>query len=154
VKPAYRIERLSKVYGSGETAVYALRAIDVEVSQGAMVVLLGPSGSGKSTFLNILGGLDQASWGHVLFGNADLTQFDEGALTEYRRRSGGFVFQFYNLIPALTGCENIALITEIAEAPMNPDSAAVVAGLQANDTVVLHPGDKVTEGARIVERTD
>ena len=131
MKPAYRIEQLSKVYGAGETAVHALRAIDVEVAQGAMVVLLGPSGSGKSTFLNILGGLDQASSGHVWFGDADLTQFDEGALTEYRRRSVGFVFQFYNLIPALTARENVALITEIAEAPMDPAEALAMVGLEA-----------------------
>ena len=131
VKTAYRIEQLSKVYGAGETAVHALRTVDLEIAQGAMIVLLGPSGSGKSTFLNILGGLDRASSGHVWFGDDDLTSYDDDALTEYRRRSVGFVFQFYNLIPALTARENVALITEISAAPMDPAEALALVGLEA-----------------------
>jgi putative ABC transport system ATP-binding protein len=127
----YRIENLSKRYGDGENAVHALRGVTLTVERGAMIVLLGPSGSGKSTFLNIVGGLDRASDGHVWFRDTDLAACDEGALTEYRRHSVGFVFQFYNLIPSLTARENVALITEIAADPMDPADALALVGLDA-----------------------
>jgi putative ABC transport system ATP-binding protein len=86
-------------------------------------VLLGPSGSGKSTLLNIIGGLDIPTSGHVLYRDTDLTRADETALTTYRRKHVGFVFQFYNLIPSLTAEENVALVTEISDAPMQPGEA-------------------------------
>lgn len=125
----YRIEGLTKVYGEGPTAVHALRGVDLEVDRGRLIVLLGPSGSGKSTLLNILGGLDSASDGHVWFEGADLTMCDEDALTEYRRRSVGFIFQFYNLIASLTARENVSLITEICEDPMDAAEALALVGL-------------------------
>ncbi|MGE3864984.1 MAG: ABC transporter ATP-binding protein [Burkholderiaceae bacterium] len=127
----FRAEGLTKVYGSGAGAVHALRGVDLEVRRGEMLVLLGPSGSGKSTLLNILGGLDRASGGHAWFHDLDLTACDDDALTEYRRRSVGFVFQFYNLIASLTARENVSLITEIAERPMEPAEALTLVGLQA-----------------------
>ena len=96
-----------------------------------MLVLLGASGSGKSTLLNILGGLDRASDGHAWFYDRDLTQCDDDELTEYRRASVGFVFQFYNLIASLTARENVSLITEIAEDPMDPAEALALVGLEA-----------------------
>ena len=126
----YRVEQLAKVYGEGDAAVHALRGVDLEVHEGAMIVLLGPSGSGKSTFLNILGGLDHASSGHVWFEGEDLVACDDRRLTSYRRRSVGFVFQFYNLIPSLTARENVALITEIAENPIAPEEALRLVGLE------------------------
>jgi putative ABC transport system ATP-binding protein len=129
--PLYRIMGLTKVYGEGPTAVHALRGVDLEVDRGRMIVLLGPSGSGKSTLLNILGGLDSASDGHVWFDGADLTSCDEDALTEYRRRSVGFIFQFYNLIASLTARENVSLITEICEEPMDAAEALALVGLDA-----------------------
>jgi putative ABC transport system ATP-binding protein len=129
--PLYRIEGLTKVYGEGETAIAALRGVDLEVPTSAMVVLLGPSGSGKSTFLNILGGLDRATEGHVHFEELQLTELDDDALTEYRRAHVGFVFQFYNLVASLTARENVALITEIAEDPMDPAEALALVGLEA-----------------------
>jgi putative ABC transport system ATP-binding protein len=110
--------------------VHALRGVTLNVTKGAMIVLLGPSGSGKSTFLNIVGGLDRASSGHVWFHGQDLTSFDDDALTEFRRASIGFVFQFYNLIPALTARENVGLITEIAGDPMLPEAALALVGLK------------------------
>jgi putative ABC transport system ATP-binding protein len=122
---------LTKVYTSGEVQVHALRGLDVDVSAGEVVVLLGPSGSGKSTLLNIMGGLDHATSGHLFFKDLELTGLNDRDLTAYRRRHVGFVFQFYNLIPSLTAFENVALVTEIAENPMRPDEALALVGLEA-----------------------
>ncbi|HEX6961014.1 MAG TPA: ABC transporter ATP-binding protein [Lacipirellula sp.] len=114
---------VTKVYHMGEVDVQALRGVDLELYAGEFIVLLGPSGSGKSTLLNILGGLDVPTSGTVYFRDQQLTQFDDAALTRYRRENVGFVFQFYNLIPSLTARENVALITEIARNPMDPAKA-------------------------------
>ena len=127
----YRVEGLTKIYGEGDNAVHALRGVDLTAAAGAMIVLLGPSGSGKSTLLNILGGLDHATSGHAWFHDRDVTQFDDDSLTEYRRRSVGFVFQFYNLVASLTARENVSLITEISENPMDPAEALALVGLEA-----------------------
>jgi putative ABC transport system ATP-binding protein len=126
----YRLLGLTKVYGSGSSAVHALRGVDLDVREGRMIVLLGPSGSGKSTFLNIVGGLDRASGGAAWFFDLDLIACDDDALTEYRRRSVGFVFQFYNLIASLNARENVSLITEISEDPMDPADALALVGLE------------------------
>ena len=114
---------LTKVYRSGEVEVHALRGVDLDLHEGELVVMLGPSGSGKSTLLNILGGLDVPSAGTVHFHDQDLTAARDAELTRYRRDHVGFVFQFYNLIPSLTAEENVALVTEIAAAPMDPAAA-------------------------------
>jgi putative ABC transport system ATP-binding protein len=90
---------------------------------------LGPSGSGKSTLLNILGGLDVPSSGRVFFGKDELTDAGDDALTRFRRKNVGFVFQFYNLIPSLTARENVALVTEIADDPLDPEEALGLVGL-------------------------
>ena len=92
-------------------------------------MLLGASGSGKSTLLNNLGGLDVPSTGSLTYQGRDLAGADEDALTEFRRHSVGFVFQFYNLIPSLTGRENVALITDIARDPMPPEEALALVDL-------------------------
>jgi putative ABC transport system ATP-binding protein len=126
----YRVERLWKTYGSGPAAVHALRGVDLEVTEGEMLVLLGPSGSGKSTFLNILGGLDRATSGHAHFYDTQLTDLSDDDLTEYRRESVGFVFQFYNLIASLTARENVSLITQISKDPMEPAEALALVGLE------------------------
>ena len=127
--PVFRIRQLSKTYGEGALAVRALRDVDLDISAGEFIVLLGASGSGKSTLLNILGGLDTASGGQVLFGAEDLSTAGEAALTAYRRRHVGFVFQFYNLIPSLTVYENVALVTDIASDPMPVAQAVAMVGL-------------------------
>ena len=106
-----------------EIEVRALRDVDLDVGAGEFIVLLGPSGSGKSTLLNILGGLDVPSAGEVRFRDQDLSAASEAELTAFRRRHVGFVFQFYNLIPSLTAVENVALVTDISERPMNPGDA-------------------------------
>jgi putative ABC transport system ATP-binding protein len=120
---------LTKIYTSGEVQIPALRGVNLEVAAGEVVVLLGPSGSGKSTLLNIMGGLDHATSGRLFFKDLELTALDDSALTGYRRRHVGFVFQFYNLIPSLTARENVGLVTEISERPMKPDEALQLVGL-------------------------
>ena len=128
-EPVFAARGVSKVYRMGDVAVYALRDVDLDLYRGEFVVLLGPSGSGKSTLLNILGGLDVPSSGSVRFLDHDLTVDDEEHLTRYRREHVGFVFQFYNLIPSLTARENVALVTEIARDPLQPDDALRMVGL-------------------------
>lgn len=128
--PVFEVEGLSKVYTMGEVEVKALREVDLRLSEGRFVVLLGPSGSGKSTLLNLLGGLDVPTAGRILYRGDDLTQGDDTALTRYRRDHVGFVFQFYNLIPSLTARENVALVTEIADDPMTPEEALATVGLR------------------------
>jgi putative ABC transport system ATP-binding protein len=114
----------------GEVEVHALRGVDLSLQKGEFVVLLGPSGSGKSTLLNILGGLDVPTSGTVIYADHDLTAADDRDLTRYRRDHVGFVFQFYNLIPSLTARENVALVTDIAAAPMPADEALGLVGLE------------------------
>lgn len=126
----YSVRGLTKIYGEGATAVSALRGVDLDLPKSAMVVLLGASGSGKSTFLNIIGGLDEATAGTVTFEDQELTALGPSALTEYRRNAVSFVFQFYNLVASLTARENVALITEIAEDPMAPEDALHMVGLE------------------------
>ena len=120
---------LTKIYRTGEVEVHALRGADLDLYEGELVVILGPSGSGKSTLLNIIGGLDTATSGTVRFRDHQLTGADESALTRYRRDHVGFVFQFYNLIPSLTAEENVALVTEIAQRPLEPSEALGIVGL-------------------------
>ena len=129
--PLFQIRDLAKVYRRGDIEVHALRAMDLDIHEGEFVVLLGPSGSGKSTLLNIMGGLDQPSGGSVKYRDTDLATAGEAALTDYRRRHVGFVFQFYNLIPSLTALENVSLVTEIADAPMLPAEALGLVQLSA-----------------------
>jgi putative ABC transport system ATP-binding protein len=127
--PVFRAKAITKTYGDGETAVHALKSVDLQISRGEFIVLLGPSGSGKSTLLNILGGLDVPSSGLLHFADHQLSGASEAELTRYRREHVGFVFQFYNLIPSLTVRENIALVTDIATDPMPVDEAIAMVGL-------------------------
>jgi len=126
----FRMRGVTKVYRVGENVVHALRGVDLELHDGELLVLLGASGSGKSTLLNIMGGLDLATEGSVRYRELELCGADDSALTEFRRRNVGFVFQFYNLIPSLTARENVAIVTEIAEHPMSPDDALARVGLE------------------------
>jgi putative ABC transport system ATP-binding protein len=122
---------LWKVYGEGDAEVRALRGVDLDLFAGEFVVLLGASGSGKSTLLNILGGLDTPTSGTVRYRDHDLTEANDDGLTRYRREHVGFVFQFYNLIPSLTAKENVALVTELADDPLDPEEALALVGLGA-----------------------
>lgn len=128
-KHAFKTSGITKVYGEGEAAVHALRGVDLELPAGELVVLLGASGSGKSTLLNILGGLDTATNGTAHFFDDELTGMNDRQLTLYRRHHVGFVFQFYNLMPSLTAQENVELVTEIADDPLDPEEALALVGL-------------------------
>lgn len=125
----FTARNLAKTYQSGTLAVAALQAVNLEISAGAFIVLLGPSGSGKSTLLNILGGLDSPSSGDIYFQDQALTHATEAELTRYRRNSIGFVFQFYNLIPNLTAVENVELGSSVAPNPMSATEALALLGL-------------------------
>jgi len=127
--PVFDARDITKVYDMGEVQVHALRGVDVQLAESEFVVLLGPSGSGKSTLLNILGGLDTPTSGKVFYRGGELTEATERELTRYRRHHVGFVFQFYNLIPSLTAKENVALVTEIAPDPMDPEEALEIVDL-------------------------
>ena len=125
----FHVHKISKVYRLGDVEVHALRGVDVDLFSGEFVVLLGPSGSGKSTLLNILGGLDVPTSGEVFYRDHTLTAAGDAELTRFRREHVGYVFQFYNLIPSLTALENVALVTEIATAPLDPAEALLLVGL-------------------------
>ncbi len=127
--PLFRGRGLKKVYPSGEMEVRALDGVDLDLYRGELVVLLGASGSGKSTLLNHLGGLDVPTEGELTYQELDLAGADDETLTEFRRNSVGFVFQFYNLIPSLTARENVSLITEISSDPMTPEEALALVEL-------------------------
>jgi putative ABC transport system ATP-binding protein len=125
----FHVHDVSKIYLMGEVQVNALRSVTLDLYAGELVVLLGPSGSGKSTLLNILGGLDVPTSGEVHYLDHNLTEAGESGLTRFRREHVGFVFQFYNLIPSLTALENVALVTEIADHPLDPKEALLMVDL-------------------------
>ena len=104
-----RATTLEKRFQMGDTVVHALRGVDIAVTRGEIVAILGASGSGKSTLLGILGGLDAPSAGRVEIAGVDITKMSENELAEIRNKKIGFVFQFFNLIPTLTALENVEL---------------------------------------------
>jgi putative ABC transport system ATP-binding protein len=114
VTPAARATALTKVYGSGETRVTALDAVDVEIETGRFTAIMGPSGSGKSTLMHCLAGLDSITGGRVWIGDTELSALSDKKLTQLRRDAVGFVFQAFNLVPTLSALENITLPLDIA----------------------------------------
>ena len=116
-EPAISLRGLHKTYGTGEVAVQALRGIDLRIWPEEFVVLLGPSGSGKTTLLNLIGGIEPAGEGAIEVFGEDVSALDEEGRTGFRRRTVGFVFQFFNLIPTLTALENVELIAELGDGP-------------------------------------
>jgi len=119
-----------KIYRMGEVDVPVLCGIDLEIRKGELTVVCGASGSGKSTLLNMIGGIDRPTRGEIWFDDKDLAQLTDKALTEYRRKSVGFVFQFYNLVPTLTAKENVQVSTEIADDAMDPADALKLVDLE------------------------
>lgn len=116
------LKNAKKIYGEGESIVKALDDAEITVESGEIICVLGPSGSGKSTMLNIIGGLDTLDEGTLKIDGVDISHFSQQQLANYRRKDIGFIFQFYNLIPDLTARENVEVVADIAENPMNIDS--------------------------------
>jgi putative ABC transport system ATP-binding protein len=111
--PVLELDDVTRVHGSGTTAVHALRGVSLTVAEGELVAVMGPSGSGKSTLLNVAGGLDTVTSGAVRVEGVDLASLSRAGLAAVRRRSAGYVFQDLNLIPTLTAAENVALPLEL-----------------------------------------
>ncbi|WP_171170761.1 ABC transporter ATP-binding protein [Streptomyces sp. I05A-00742] len=112
--PAVELRAVRRGYGRGESAVEALRGIDLALSRGSFTAVMGPSGSGKSTFLQCAAGLDRPSSGQVLLGGEEITRLSEDRLTRLRRSRVGFVFQSFNLLPSLTVQQNVLLPQRLA----------------------------------------
>ena len=123
------LNQIKKSFGSGENLVQVLKGIDLAVEKGEFCVLLGPSGSGKSTLLNILGGIDRADSGDILIDGERMADMNEKALTLYRRRHLGYIFQMYNLIPNLTVRENIEVGAYLSRRPLDVDELLHLLGL-------------------------
>lgn len=119
-----------KKYGKDNSLVYALNSANLEIEESEICVILGPSGSGKSTLLNVLGGLDSLDSGSVVIDGKEITGLNARQLTEYRRSDVGFVFQFYNLIPDLTVKENIEVVSDISEDPLDVEEILKALGME------------------------
>ncbi len=118
-----------KTYGT-TVQTHALQSVSLEIEKGEFIVILGPSGSGKTTLLNLLGGLDQASRGEVHVGHVDLTQIKARQLSQYRRETVGFIFQFFNLLPSLTARENIEFASDLHRGSRSVDQTLKAVGLE------------------------
>ncbi len=125
-----QVSNLCKEYKTGEVKFKALINASFSMEKGEISVILGPSGSGKSTLMNIIGGIDRADGGTALIEDADITVLNDKELTEYRRDSVGFVFQFYNLIPNLTVVENIEVSANISKNPMDIEHILDAVGMK------------------------
>jgi putative ABC transport system ATP-binding protein len=137
---AVRTKDLTKTYGAGETAVYALREVNIEIPKGEFVVMLGASGSGKTTFLNQVGALETPTSGSVEADGRDLAGFSDDEQTDYRLNSVGFIFQFYNLVPTLTALENVELIAELIGTNAMDRSRKVLEDVGLGDRLDSFPG--------------
>jgi len=128
------MENIVKKYGSGENTLYALNHASLSLEKGEFCVILGPSGSGKSTLLNILGGLDSADEGRLKVGGEELSSMSKKSLAKYRREKVGIVFQTYNLIGELTVRENVSVVSDISEDPLDTEGLLDELGLQKHKT--------------------
>ena len=124
-----QLNQIKKSFGKGDNRIEVLKGIDLSVEKGEFCVLLGPSGSGKSTLLNILGGIDRADSGDILIGAERMADMNEKALTLYRRRHLGYIFQMYNLIPNLTVRENIEVGAYLSRHALDVDELLHILGL-------------------------
>lgn len=123
------IKNIKKHFGEGESRVEVLKGIDIEIEKGEFCVLLGPSGSGKSTLLNIIGGIDAADEGYISINGEKTADMNEKALTLYRRKHLGYIFQMYNLIPNLNIKENIEVGAYLSDNPLDFDDLLKTLGL-------------------------
>lgn len=123
-------QNITKEYNTGGNAIFALKDASFSVEKGELAIILGASGAGKTTALNILGGMDTATSGHVMVDGSDITTYGKKQLTQYRRTDIGFVFQFYNLVPNLTALENVELASQICNDSLNAEQTLVKVGLE------------------------
>ena len=139
MKTLIKVNSVSKEYKMGTQTVKAANNLDFTIEQGELVVILGPSGSGKSTLLNLLGGLDKPTNGEIIIDDENLTAFSDKELTRYRAKEIGFIFQFYNLIPNLTACENIEVLNDIVDE--NIDGKAILTQVGLSKHVNKFPSE-------------
>lgn len=123
------LEKVSKIYKTGEIEYRALDKINLEINQGEFVVILGPSGAGKSTLLNLLGGMDRPTSGKIIVNQVDISKFTDRQLTKFRAEQIGFVFQSYNILPSLTVEENVSIMRDIIKLKQNPIEVLKSVGL-------------------------
>lgn len=124
------VKDLVKKYKSGDIEVTAIDNISFEIEKGEIVVIVGASGAGKTTLLNLLGGMDNLTYGRIVIDGKDISNYNEKQLTEYRRNDIGFVFQFYNLVQNLNALENVELATQICTNTLNPEFVLEQVGLR------------------------
>lgn len=124
------LKDVTRIYTSGEHETRALDGVNLTLEEGKFVVILGPSGAGKSTLLNLLGGLDSPTSGTIKVNGRDISTLNNNELAEYRAKTVGFVFQFYNLIPTLTVHENVALVKEISPEALSAKKIIAEVGLE------------------------
>lgn len=136
-KSFIEIKGLSKIYQSGSECIKAVDNVDLKISKGEIVTILGPSGSGKSTLVNIIGGIDSSDGGKVFVDGEEITSLKSKDLTNYRRNSIGFVFQFYNLISNLTVYENVEVVADICKNPLSIDE--ILQNLGISDLAKRYP---------------
>lgn len=122
-------QNVKKIYRSGEVETVALHDASFSIERGEICVIVGPSGAGKTTLLNILGGMDSLTGGRISLDGEEISGYDARRLTELRRFSVGFVFQFYNLVPNLTALENVELAAQICRHPLDPAETLAAVGL-------------------------
>ncbi|NLE24895.1 MAG: ABC transporter ATP-binding protein [Clostridiaceae bacterium] len=141
--PILQMNGVKKIYRRGVTEVQALRGIDMDIEEGDFLAIVGPSGSGKSTLLNIIGCLDSASTGSVLYNGTQLSNRSEKELSEYRKKNIGFIFQSYNLIPVLNVRENVELPLvidkKLSKQEMALKSLKVIESVGLKDMVDRYP---------------
>ena len=137
--PLIALDAVSKHYTLGGETVHALQGVTLDIPPGEFVVVEGPSGSGKTTLLNLIGGLEPADTGRIVIDSQDIAAADDAALTRYRRRQVGLIFQFFNLIPTLTALENVRFAAELVGAQA-ADPAEVLAQVGLGDRLHHYPG--------------
>ena len=123
------LSQIKRAFGEGESRVEVLKGIDLQIEKGEFCVLLGPSGSGKSTLLNIIGGIDTADSGYISINGEKTADMNEKALTKYRRKHLGYIFQMYNLIPNLNIKENVEVGAYLSDQPLDVDELLKTLGL-------------------------
>jgi putative ABC transport system ATP-binding protein len=142
VEVTVRAREIARHYGEGETAVHALRGVDLDVRTERLTAIMGPSGSGKSTLMHILAGLDEPDRGQVWIGDIEVTDLDDNGLTALRRDHIGFIFQFFNLLPMLSAEENVLLPLEIAGRKPDPDwYRELIAKVGLSDRLTHRPSE-------------